>query len=135
MSFCGAKDGKYPDPRGMGYPFDKSWFKTTAEMYKAINGLDHIKLHDFKIYRQTKLYQGKIVVVPGDISWDKTIKDFFTATDTTYMKEKYDIDLTKKEDVIRYRMFIYGVFDEEENNPWDIEKKARFQAWIDAGYP
>ena len=142
MSFCGAKDDKYPDPRGMGYPFDKTWFNTSSEMYEAVKGLDHVKLWDFKIYRETKLYQGKTVTVKGDISWENTIKYLFTAADAIYMKNKYKIDLTNKEDVIRYRMFIYGEVEDGmipviggKETKWSDEDVAKYEAWIDAGYP
>ena len=142
MSFCGAKDDKYPDPRGMGYPFDKAWFNTSSEMYEAVKGLDHVKLWDFKIYRETKLYQGKKVTVEGDISWENTIKYLFTDADAVYMDDKYKIDLKNKEDVIRYRILIYDEVKDgtiqEINKPekkWSDEDAAKFEAWIDAGYP
>jgi hypothetical protein len=31
MSFCGMQDGKYPDKRPMGYPFDQDWTGGTIE--------------------------------------------------------------------------------------------------------
>ena len=140
MSFCGSKDDKYPDPRGMGYPFDKAWFNTSSEMYEAVKGLDHVKLWDFKIYRETKLYQGKTVTVEGDISWENTIKHLFPDTDAM---QEYGIDLAKKDDVIRYRMLIYDemrpdkmeLVETIQEKKWSYEEAAKFEAWIDAGYP
>ncbi|XP_019858840.1 PREDICTED: tyrosinase family protein asqI-like [Amphimedon queenslandica] len=145
MSFCGAKDNKYPDPRGMGYPFDKAWFRTSSEMREAIKGLDHVKLSEFKIYRKTQLYQGRIVTVEGDISWENTIQYFFTQNDASYMMKEYKIDLTKKKDVIRYRMFIFGLVEDgtvpvdgntnEKKSKWSDDKITKFEAWIDADFP
>ncbi|XP_011409168.1 PREDICTED: tyrosinase family protein asqI-like [Amphimedon queenslandica] len=141
ISFCGAKDDKYPDERGMGYPFDKAWFTTSSEMQEAIMDLQHVKLSEFKIYRETKLYEGRKVSLKGDISWENTIQSLFTKSDKKYMSDNYNIDLEKKSDVIRYRMFILGLFengtdDASGNLPkWDSDKLAKLEAWIDADFP
>jgi hypothetical protein len=46
LSFCGRRDGRYPDRRAMGYPFDRP-FSTPIE--EVIAGLDHMATRDFKI--------------------------------------------------------------------------------------
>ncbi len=53
-SFCGVKDGAYPDSLGMGYPFNKTWEKVAATVADAVADCPHIKLQKFKIYRQNK---------------------------------------------------------------------------------
>lgn len=114
-------------------------------MHEGIKGLDHVKLSEFKIYCETKLYQGRIVTVEGDISWENTIQYFFTQSDASYMMKEYKIDLKKKEDVIRYRMFIFGLVEDgtipvdgntkEKKSKWSDDKIAKFEAWIDADFP
>lgn len=142
ISLCGVKDGKYPDIRGMGYPFDRAWFTTSSEMQEAIMDLRHVKLSEFKIYRETKIYQGRKVPPNGDISWENTIKNLFTDSDKKYMSGKYSIKLAEKSDVIQYRIFILGLFengaarDQYGSLPhWPHDKLAKFEAWMDADFP
>lgn len=57
LSFCGIEDADYPDPRGMGYPFNKKWqnkIDSNASVESIVAGLPHIKLSRFRIYRYTK---------------------------------------------------------------------------------
>lgn len=59
LSFCGAKDNTYPDPRGMGYPFDKLWEERANSdlgIEEVVENKRHIKLSEFTIYR--KPYSG-----------------------------------------------------------------------------
>lgn len=46
LSFCGTRDGRYPDRRPMGYPFDRPFAAPIAEV---IAGMDHMATRDFKI--------------------------------------------------------------------------------------
>lgn len=63
ISFCGAKDDDYPDPRGMGYPFDKTWderVNSTASVESIVERQPHTKLGRITIYRYMKPYdEGK----------------------------------------------------------------------------
>lgn len=146
-SFCGAKDGKYPDPRGMGYPFDKTWTQrvnSTTTVPEIVKGLPHVKLCQFRIYRHTELYQqpkvAKLPIPDADITWDKKIKAFFTKTDRDCMLiNNGRFDLGKKEDVKEYADRIYIQVNEGGmpigGPQWDSVKVATFQRWIGLGFP
>ncbi len=55
LSFCGVADDDYPDPRGMGYPFNKKWKRSADSTVESIvAGLHHMKLSRFTIYRYKK---------------------------------------------------------------------------------
>ena len=47
MSFCGARD-RYPDSRGMGYPFDRP-FPNGQSIAQTIEGYDNIAARDINI--------------------------------------------------------------------------------------
>lgn len=145
VSFCGAKDHKYPDPRGMGYPFNKTWdrrMNSTAPVREIIKDLPHIMITDFVIYRSTKLYQGSTddphPDPPSHITWEKTIKGFFTEKDIKCMS-KYKIYLNDKKSVVAKAPVIYSAV-QSGNMPqgetrWSKEKVATFKMWMDSGCP
>lgn len=143
LSFCGAQDDKYPDPRGMGYPFDKTWARrldsTTSVRDIIEKVLPHTKLYDFKIYRYTNLYQGSTSDNgdPDNITWENTIKNFFTQRDYECMKWKFD--LRKHDSVALHAGEIYdavekGVMPKGEAH-WSREKVDTFKKWKEAGCP
>ena len=57
LSFCGVGDEDYPDPLGMGYPFNKKFVAQTPNVPigTTLSEYSHIKLSRFKIYRYDKL--------------------------------------------------------------------------------
>ena len=141
LSFCGAQDEKYPDPRGMGYPFNKTWKTredTTASVRSIIDGLPHTKLYDFTIYRYTKFFQGSTPPPePDKITWDNTIKDFFTGADVKCMKSTFD--LRSQADV---KVNAGRILDAVESGRmplgktrWNDEKVHTFKIWMEAGCP
>ena len=142
VSFCGAKDNKYPDPRGMGYPFNKTWdrrMNSTAPVREIIKDLPHTMITDFVIYRSTKLYQGSTDShhVDPSITWEKTIKDFFTEKDVNCMSWKFN--LADKESVANNAPLIYAAVKDGKmpmgENPWSKEKVATFKTWMDSDCP
>ena len=144
ISFCGAKDHKYPDPRGMGYPFNKTWdrrMNSTAPVREIIKDLPHTMITDFVIYRSTKLYQGSTddsdLHPSHDITWENTIKGFFTERDVNCMSGKFN--LTDKGSVAANAPLIYGVVKSGKmpkgENRWSNEKVSTFNAWMVSGCP
>ena len=148
ISFCGASGGEYPDPRGMGYPFDKTWdsrVHSTASVRDIVAKFPHIKLYDFKIQRIMKLYQGESHPPPPTVTWDNKIKGFFTEQDIGCMKsvESNRFDLSKKSDVVKHASDIYCEtfigdmpLNDDEKKVWAAEDRpADFKTWMLSGYP
>ena len=140
-SFCGITDHKYPDPRGMGYPFNKTWKITknsTASIRQIIMDHPHTMISDFIIYRSTKQYESCTVSYPPqqNITWGNTIKDFFTPADVKCMKWRFDLD--EKESVKYYAGVIYEVLKDGTMPPgdsWNATKVAIFKTWMCSGFP
>ena len=131
----------------MGYPFDKTWARrvnSTDPVPKIIDGLPHVKLYDFKIYRYTKLYQGDHSKPPPktDITWENTIKGFFTPRDVDCMKKNGNFDLSDKKSVEVHAGEIYNMLSTGKMPPessgektWSKEKLAQFEAWMNSDFP
>ena len=126
----------------MGYPFNKTWdrrMNSTAPVREIIKDLPHTMITDFVIYRSTKLYQGSTDShhVDPSITWEKTIKDFFTKEDVKCMSWKFN--LADKESVATNAPLIYGAVKEGKmpkgENPWSKEKVATFKTWMDSDCP
>lgn len=126
----------------MGYPFDKTWSRridSTANVSEIIQDLPHVKLCDFKIYCHTKLYQGEVEKPhpPTDITWDNTIKDFFTPWDVSCMNSKFN--LADKSSVATHAPAIYGQVKNgtmpKGEERWPQSKVEKFKMWMDADYP
>jgi hypothetical protein len=47
MSFCGAKDAKYPDRRPMGYPFDRPF--RNLSIAQTVAAQHNMATRDFRI--------------------------------------------------------------------------------------
>lgn len=128
----------------MGYPFDKIWLRrlnSTATVPEIIDDLPHTKLCEFKIYRYTKMYQGpeSTPQILTNVTWEDTVKDFFTTKDVECMIAAADFNLGDKQDVIFHAPAIYyqvktGKMPLDEER-WSAEKVADFKTWIDAGTP
>lgn len=135
----------------MGYPFDKTWnsrVDSTASVTKIIENLPHTKLCDFTIYRKTKLYEGDDTPTPppgppSKITWESTIKKFFTERDIKCMKP-LGVDLSshaavkfRAEDILG--MVRSGKMPKPEGSnperPWSKEKVETFGKWSAAGCP
>ena len=152
ISFCGAEAGcdvenepaKYPDPRGMGYPFDKTWDELqvtkTPTIDQVVADLPHALLSNFKIYSTTKNYQPPAVdPPPTDITWENTIKDFFTEEDVKCMKWKFD--LSSHDDVKANAGEINNATSgpnppmPKDEKKWTKEMSTKFQEWMSADCP
>ena len=53
---------EYPDPRGMGYPFNKTWIELqppnqSSSIMAVVKQKKHISTSKFKIYRIVKNYE------------------------------------------------------------------------------
>ena len=74
----------------------------------------------------------------SEVTWDNTIKGFFTGTDIQHMKG-YGIYLDDHESVKRNTRSIYGKVESGQMPPdgprWSAEKVATFSSWADAGCP
>jgi len=111
LSYCGAmqNDRKYPDPRGMGYPFNREWVQervTGAKQQISEIIADHdtypfMVTSTFKIYRTTKPFLDSVLNPPhfGTATWFDTIKGYFLPSDVVCMKAEYGYDLSNYEDV------------------------------------
>lgn len=154
ISFCGAtNEGEYPDDRGMGYPFNKTWdsrVHSTASVRDIVKNMPHIKLYDFKIKRYTRQYNGTLThLPPSTITWDNKIKNFFTDKDVQCMKEitqsthpDHVLDLRDKKSVkywasdIYYECFLTDMpLDYDEKLIWQKEGRvADFKEWMVHGF-
>lgn len=70
LSFCGVANDDYPDPRGMGYPFNKKWrsrINSDSSVESIVTGLPHIKISRFSIYRYTKTHVDEEEIKAGDL--------------------------------------------------------------------
>ncbi|GFF58277.1 hypothetical protein IFM62136_03734 [Aspergillus lentulus] len=162
LSFCGAilKDQKYPDPRGMGYPFNRAWTQLTNATTGKIsistiigNNTDFpfITSSDFKIFRMTKYRHPAADPLPTGITWNNTIKDYFTQDDVDCMVSEYGYNLRQYEDVKYHCHNIYWAVASgrmplqmdpyTQSNPdpkhplWTVEMCDNFRAWMLVGCP
>lgn len=123
----------------MGYPFDKTWARrvdSTDSVRQIIEKLLHTKLYDFTIYRNTCLYEGHKPdpIPPSGITWNNTIKHFFSNMDIDHMKFKFD--LSSYEDVKSHAKEIYEAtvkgrmppFKDEKH--WNKDKCDKFYSWM-----
>lgn len=163
LSYCGAmqNDRKYPDPRGMGYPFNRVWMQQTAdgtkETISTIIGnsaaYPYMANSRFNIFRTTKRFVDvAIPVLPGDpITWFNTIKDYFLLSDVVCMKNEYGYDMSNVDDVALHSAAIYDAtvhqrmplqmppFTQDNPDPkhplWTAGMCERFRAWMLNGCP
>ena len=145
ISFCGDQDHMYPDPRGMGYPFDKIWSSRVTNASATVSDIvaskPHIKLSEFKIYRETEVYEGEESPCNhtiANITWEGTIKHFFTSQDINCMRE-YHIDLNNKECVRENAKIIYKKVASHAmplyEKKWSDERVSEFKEWMDGCFP
>jgi len=159
LVFCGANipgsyPGKYPDPRGAGYPFDRIWTQelgSTKTRREILAEYRHIATYKFSIYRRTLYYIPQPVPPPGEkITWE-TIQPYFTPLDVQCMLEEYTFDFSKYEVVKIHSGMIYDSlfhkrmpkqmepFTPEKPNPktpfWTDEQLINFQSWMQSGCP
>lgn len=112
-----------------------------ATVPEIIADLPHAKLTDFKIYRSTEFYQGPLPMPPvvTNITWENTVKDFFTPLDIDCMIRAADFNLGDKNDVILHAQEIYSQVKTGQmpigENRWSTKKVADFKTWIDADTP
>ncbi|GFF41023.1 hypothetical protein IFM51744_04665 [Aspergillus udagawae] len=160
LSYCGAlqEDRKYPDPRGMGYPFNRMWTqqledKTGAASISNIISNNHaypfITTSNFKIFRTTQLFQDSAlhpVIPPTSVTWFNTIKDYFLPSDQSCMLREYGYDLSNYDDVKLHSAAIYDAtvhkrmplqmepWTQENPDPshplWTDEMCNNFKAWM-----
>jgi len=51
MSFCGARDARYPDKRPIGYPFDRPF--TARSIAETVRAQQNMATRKFKIRHET----------------------------------------------------------------------------------
>ncbi|KAF4764550.1 hypothetical protein HAV15_001432 [Penicillium sp. str.  len=174
-SFCGAtkKDDSnndvpdagttYPDPRGMGYPFNRAWYdlerpdKDTSQLSvdKIIrNNRDYpyLAVRDFNIYRQTRYdHPATEDSGPNNITWFGTIKGYFKDQDKACMQSEYGYNLQQYEDVAYHHHNIYyatatgrmplqmGQYTQNDPDPkhplWTPKMCKKFKRWTLHGCP
>jgi tyrosinase len=165
LSYCGAlqKDRKYPDPRGMGYPFNRTWTqqvndKTGKASISSIisNSKDYpfITTSSFKIFRTTQLFQESVLnppKPPSSVTWFNTIKNYFLPEDSACMLKEYGFNLSDYDDVYLHSAAIYDSTRNKrmplqmppytQKNPdpkhplWTTEMCGKFHAWMLNGCP
>ncbi|KAJ5629031.1 hypothetical protein N7490_011259 [Penicillium lividum] len=158
ISFCGAnaKEQTYPDPRGMGYPFDRAW----TQLADAITGkislasiiapenpeYPFLTSSEFKIFRTYNWRNPKAVPPPTNVTWHNTIKHYFKDQDIACMRSEYGYNLGQYEDVVYHHANIYEatvsgrmplqmppfsqVNPDPENPLWTAEMCEKFRAWM-----
>ncbi|KAJ6095338.1 hypothetical protein N7486_006084 [Penicillium sp. IBT 16267x] len=119
INFCGAnaKEQTYPDPRGMGYPFDRAWTQladaTTGKISLASiiapenSEYPFLTSSEFKIFRTYNWRNPKAVPPPTDVTWHNTIKHYFKDQDIACMRSEYGYNLSQYEDVVYHDANIY----------------------------
>ncbi len=120
----------------MGYPFDKTWeerVKYPLSVPEIVEKLPHTILGEFTIYRTTKLYESASAPpVPGDVTWDNTIKAFFTEKDKKCMKFKFD--LGNHGEVALHAQEIYDATSSgrmpQGEAAWTAEMVDKFHTWM-----
>ena len=126
----------------MGYPFNKTWKNgnnSAASVKEIIADLPHTMISDFTIYRSTKRYEGCTIDYPPqqNITWENTIKDFFTPVDVECMRWRFNLD--EKESVKYYAGVIFAVVKDGTMPPgessWNTTKVAIFKKWMCSGFP
>ncbi|KAJ5970492.1 uncharacterized protein N7479_000410 [Penicillium vulpinum] len=158
ISFCGAnvKDQTYPDPRGMGYPFDRAWTqladaKTGKISLASIIAPDNqdypfLTSNEFKIFRTYNWRNPKAVPPLTDVTWHNTIKHYFTEQDIACMRSEYGYNLGQYEDVVYHHANIYEAtvsgrmplqmppFTQQNPDPdhplWTAKMCENFRAWM-----
>jgi hypothetical protein len=164
LSYCGAmqNDRKYPDPRGMGYPFNREWNQHvdagTKETISSIIANDALypfmATYPFKIFRTTKPFLDAVVPGPpgpSPITWYGAIKDYFLASDVDCMKREYGYDMSDADDVALHSGAIYDAvlhkrmplqmppYTQEKPDPahplWTTEMCQNFDIWRLNGCP
>ncbi|KAJ5531866.1 hypothetical protein N7527_005259 [Penicillium freii] len=158
ISFCGAniKDQTYPDPRGMGYPFDRAWRQLTLAKSGQISlasiiapdnqEYPFLTSSEFKIFRTYNWRNPKAVIPPTDVTWHNTIKGYFKDQDIACMRSEYGYNLGHYEDVVYHHANIYEATvsgrmplqmpPATQQNPdpahplWTPEMCKNFRAWM-----
>ena len=134
----------------MGYPFDKTWKQrqeSTHSVEEIIENLPHTAFYKFKIYRNTYNYRGKKVSpTTKKITWENTIKYFFTERDKECMKSEYGYDFNNHDDVALHAAAIYDAtskkrmpkqmppYTQENPDPkhpmWTQDQCDKFYQWM-----
>jgi tyrosinase len=162
QSYCGVLQSsrKYPDPRGMGYPFDRVWTQQLQDPNKrGIRGLINdsktfpfLASCQFKIYRTTQPLAVTSSTGPtSEVTWESDIKSFFLPMDVSCMKNEYGYDLSDYDDVVLHAGAIYDAtfnkrmplqmppFTQEAPDPkhplWTPDMCNKFKMWMDGGAP
>ncbi|KAF7184228.1 hypothetical protein CNMCM7691_004853 [Aspergillus felis] len=165
LSYCGAlqEDRKYPDPRGMGYPFNRMWTQQVEDKTGKVSissiasnnrAYPFITTSTFKLFRTTQLFQKNVLnpVIPqSSVTWFNTIKDYFLPSDRSCMLQEYGYDLSSYDDVSLHSAAIYDATvhkrmplqmppwtqeNPDPNHPlWTAEKCNNFNAWRLNGCP
>lgn len=163
LSYCGAmqNDRKYPDPRGMGYPFNREWIQHisngTKETISTIIADDKLypfmTTSTFKIFRTTKPFLDITSSGTGgsDITWYNTIQGYFLPSDVSCMQREYGYDMSNADDVSLHAAAIYDATSHQrmplqmppftQDNPdpkhplWTKEMCENFHNWLLNGCP
>ena len=163
LSYCGAmqNDRKYPDPRGMGYPFNREWTqergkdakRRVSQIIADNTTYPFIATSTFNIFRTTKPFlDSALKPVPfGSATWFDKIKTYFLPDDVVCMLHEYGYDLSDYDDVALHSSAILDAvqhkrmplqmdpFTQENPDPnhpfWTDEMCTNFAGWISNGCP
>ncbi|KAJ5597685.1 hypothetical protein N7537_007769 [Penicillium hordei] len=176
-SFCGAakkggskdddpdadKNTTYPDPRGMGYPFNRAWYDlertdqdtsllSIDKIIRDNNNYPYLAVQDFNIYRQTQYsHPASKDIGPNNVTWFGTIQGFFKDQDKACMQSEYGYNLQQYEDVAYHHHNIYyatvtgrmplQMYPHTQHNPdpdhplWTKKMCEKFKRWTLHGCP
>ena len=134
-------DRKYPDPRGMGYPFDREWTQLrNADPNKSSSSASissiiadpafpFVATTSLKIFRTTKPFTDDVLnpIVPTlNVTWYGEIKDYFLGSDIVCMKKEYGYDMGSYLDVALHSAAILDATSHKrmplQMPPWTQEK-------------
>ncbi|KAB5516965.1 hypothetical protein GE09DRAFT_1159092 [Coniochaeta sp. 2T2.1] len=163
VSYCGSMqaDRKYPDPRGMGYPFNQEWTQNintggVANLSTIIadnKTYPFMATSSFRVFRTTKPF---VDTMPGpspirNITWFDPIKAYFQPGDVVCMVHEYGYDLSDYNDVVLHGAAIYDAvlhkrmplqmspYTQEKPDPkhpmWTDDMCHNFNAWLQSGCP
>lgn len=150
VSYCGSlqADRKFPDPRGMGFPFDREWTQLVSPAAQGTTSsasgsprpskiadvitdgasYPYMTSSSFQIFRTTRPFLER---TPDphpakSVTWFDTIKGYFQPGDVTCMLHEYGYDLSDYNDVVLHSAAIYDAVLHQrmplQMDPWTQDK-------------
>ncbi|KAF9893896.1 hypothetical protein FE257_010066 [Aspergillus nanangensis] len=161
-----SNDPRYPvpDPRGMGYPFNRAWTQLADDTTGRASIRNFLSDHDssddddypfittsnFHIFRTTRFHNIS-PVPPTSVTWFNTIRGYFKDEDRVCMRSEYGYDLGNYTHVrlhggaildataskrMPLQMAPYSQDNPDPEHPlWTAEMCENFRVWMLNGCP